>query len=46
LAQEVAVSTQHVFEIWIFVAGMYFCICYFLALLFGRLERRLSVYRA
>ena len=26
LAQEVAVSTQHVFEIWIFVAGMYFCI--------------------
>ena len=46
LAQEVAVSTQHVFEIWIFVAGMYFCICYSLALLFGRLEKRLSVYRA
>ena len=31
LAQEVAYSTQYVFEIWIFVAVMYFCICYSLA---------------
>ena len=46
LAQEVAYSTQYVFEIWIFVAVMYFCICYSLAWLFGRLEKRLSVYRA
>jgi len=46
LAQEVAYSTQYVFEIWIFVAVMYFCICYLLAWLFGRLEKRLSVYRA
>jgi polar amino acid transport system permease protein len=45
LAQEVAYSTQYVFEIWLFVAAVYFCICYSLALLFGRLERRLSVYR-
>ena len=46
LAQEVAYSTQYVFEIWIFVAVMYFCICYSLAWLFGRVEKRLSVYRA
>jgi len=46
LAQEVAYSTQYVFEIWIFVAVMYFFICYLLAWLFGRLEKRLSVYRA
>jgi polar amino acid transport system permease protein len=45
LAQEVAYSTQYVFEIWIFVAVMYFCICYSLAWLFGRVEKRLSVYR-
>jgi len=45
LAQEVAYSTQYVFEIWLFVAGMYFCICYTLAWLFGRLEKKLSVYR-
>ena len=46
LAQEVAYSTQYVFEIWIFVAVMYFCICYSLAWLFSRVEKRLSVYRA
>jgi len=46
LAREVAVSTMHVFEIWIFVAGMYFCICYLLAILFNRMEKRISVYRA
>ena len=40
LAQEVAYSTQYVFEIWLFVAGVYFCICYSLALLFAQLEKR------
>lgn len=45
LAQEVAYSTQYVFEIWLFVAGVYFCICFSLASLFGRLERRLAVFR-
>jgi len=40
LAQEVAYSTQYVFEVWLFVAGIYFCICYSLALLFARLEKR------
>jgi|TARA_B100001540_G_scaffold197801_1_gene174236 polar amino acid transport system permease protein len=39
LAQEVAYSTQYVFEIWLFVAGVYFCICYSLALLFAKLEK-------
>lgn len=46
LAQEVAYSTQYVFEIWIFVAGVYFCICYSLAWLFGRFEAKLAVYRS
>ncbi|NKC13297.1 MAG: ABC transporter permease subunit [Gammaproteobacteria bacterium] len=45
LAQEVAYSTQYVFEIWLFVAAVYFCICYALALIFGFLERRLAVFR-
>ena len=40
LAQEVAYSTQYVFEVWIFVAGVYFCICYSLAFLFTKLEKR------
>ena len=43
LAQEVAYSTQYVFEIWIFVALVYFCICYSLAFLFNKLEKRLSL---
>lgn len=40
LGQEVAVSTSNFFETWIFVAVLYFIICYTLALLFGFLERR------
>ncbi len=40
LGQEVAVSTSKFFETWIFVAVLYFVICYALALLFGFLERR------
>ena len=43
LAQEVAYSTQYVFEIWLFVAGVYFCICYSLALLFAKLEKRSQI---
>jgi polar amino acid transport system permease protein len=44
LAQEVAASTQYVFEVWIFVAGVYFVICYSLALVFKRLENRMASY--
>jgi polar amino acid transport system permease protein len=45
LGTEVSVSTSRVFETWIAVAGLYFIICYSLALLFGRLEKRLAVGR-
>jgi len=40
LANEVASTTTRVFETWITVAVLYFCLCYAFALLFGRLERR------
>lgn len=40
IGQEVAVSTSKFFETWIFVAVLYFVICYSLALLFGFLERK------
>lgn len=43
LGQEVAVSTAKFFETWIFIAVLYFVICYSLALLFGYFERRGSV---
>ena len=39
LAMETAVSTTRVFEVWITVAGLYFCLCYFLSLAFARLEK-------
>lgn len=42
LGTEVAVSTTRVFETWIAVAGMYFVVCYSLAVLFARLEHRLN----
>ncbi|MEM7171713.1 MAG: amino acid ABC transporter permease [Pseudomonadota bacterium] len=41
-ATEVAATTTRVFETWIVVGAMYFVICYFFAVLFGRLEKRLS----
>jgi len=44
LGTEVSVSTSRVFETWIAVAAMYFLVCYSLALLFGRLEKRLARY--
>lgn len=37
---EIAVSTGRRFETWIVVAGMYFMLCYALALFFAALERR------
>ena len=46
LAQEVAYSTQYVFEIWLFVAAVYFSICFFLARLFARLEIKLAVFKS
>ena len=45
LAIETAVSTTRVFEVWITVAGLYFCVCWFCALLFDWLERRMAVDR-
>ena len=41
-ASEVVASTRAVFEVWIFVAVLYFVLCSSIALLGGRLERRLS----
>ena len=46
LAMETAVSTTRVFEVWITVAGLYFCLCYFLSLAFGRLEKSAAAARA
>jgi len=40
LGQDVAVSTTRFFETWIFIAVLYFIICYSLALIFGAIERR------
>jgi polar amino acid transport system permease protein len=40
LGTEIAVSTRKPFETWITIAGMYFILCYGLAFLFGRIERR------
>ena len=45
LAMETAVSTTRVFEVWITVAGLYFCLCYFLSLVFDRLEQRAALAR-
>ena len=39
LAMETAVSTTRVFEVWITVAGLYFCLCSLLSLAFDRLEK-------
>ena len=40
LGTEIAVSTRKPFETWITIAAMYFLLCYSLAWLFGRIERR------
>ena len=39
-AQDVQVTTQRVFEVFVFVAGVYFVICFTLSRLFAALERR------
>ena len=44
-ANEIAISTTQVFEVWIFVGLLYFVICYSCALAFGWMERRTEVYR-
>jgi polar amino acid transport system permease protein len=45
LAIEVAATTTKVFETWITVGGLYFIICFSLAVLFARLEKRLAASR-
>lgn len=40
MAQDVQVTTQRVFEVFVFVAGVYFVICFTLSRLFAYLERR------
>ena len=42
LTQDVANTTTHFFEAWILTGGLYFMMCYPLALMFGRLERRMK----
>ena len=46
MAQDVQVSTQRVFEVFVFVGVVYFVICFTLSRLFARLEQRAArVYR-
>ena len=40
VAQDIQISTQRVFEVLLFVGGIYFVICWSLSLIFGRLERQ------
>jgi polar amino acid transport system permease protein len=40
MAQDIQVATQRVFEVFVFVAALYFVICLGLSQLFGLLERR------
>ena len=42
---ELAVSSGRVFEVWLTVAGLYFLLCFGLARLFRRLEKRLGRHR-
>lgn len=46
MAMEIAISEQRFFEVWIFTGFMYFVVCFSLALIFGRLERRMARHRA
>jgi polar amino acid transport system permease protein len=45
LAIEVAATTTKVFETWITVGGLYFIICFSLAVVFARLEKRMAAGR-
>ena len=40
MAQDVQVTTQRVFEVFVFVAAVYFVICFTLSRIFAQLERR------
>ena len=40
MAMEIAISEQRFFEVWIFVGFMYFVVCYSLASVFNRMEKR------
>ena len=40
MAQDVQVTTQRVFEVFVFVGVVYFVICFTLSRLFARLEQR------
>lgn len=40
MTSEVSSSTQRFFEVWLFTAGLYFCLCFSLSMLFSTLERR------
>lgn len=44
MAMEIAISEQRFFEVWIFTGFMYFVVCFSLALVFDRLERRMAQY--
>ena len=46
LTMEVATSTQRVFEVWVFVAGVYFVISYACAFWFSRLEKRMALHQS
>lgn len=43
IGSEIAISTGRRFETWITVAVMYFILCYALAWMFARMERRMSL---
>ncbi len=45
MAMEIAISEQRFFEVWIFTGFMYFVVCFSLALIFNRLERRMARHR-
>jgi polar amino acid transport system permease protein len=42
MAMEIAISEQRFFEVWIFTGFMYFVVCYSLATVFNRMERRMA----
>jgi ABC-type amino acid transport system permease subunit len=39
---EIAISEQRFFEVWIFTGLLYFLVCFSLAHVFNRLEKRLG----
>ena len=42
LAMEIAISEQRFFEVWIFTGFMYFVVCFSLASVFNRMEKRMA----